>query len=188
MKNLRLEIQAIRLAQKINNNLFSHVFGGAGYLSFSEKDITHPILVVNIGKAGKFIYEAVKQHPVEFYYKSYTKMYGSGIVPRELIDRAYYQCELDEKGRLTFKLDFDNSENSLNKKYQGKPEVRLMDDFVFKDEQMSLLLPAFFHLFNTRLKNKNWTVMAVSMQYNISGKKLTFNEFNGILKSINVIN
>lgn len=188
VKDLRLEVQALRLAQKVEDDTFTHVFGGVGYLDFNSNDLKHPTLVINLNdRAGKLIFETVKSHPVEFYYKSYTKKYGKGVVPKELIERAYYQCKIDEKGRLLFQLDFDNSENSLNKKYQGKPEVRVVDDFIFKDEQISPLLPAFFHLFNTRLRDKKWSVLAISMQYMKDGNKLTFEEFNAILKSINVL-
>lgn len=186
-KELKLEVQALRYAQKVKDDVFSHIFGGTGYLNLVSDDLKHPTLIVNIGKAGKLVYETVKSHPLEFYYKSYTKKYGKGTVPRELLERAYYQCNIDQFGRLQFTLDLDESENSLNKKYQGKPEVRVIDDLVFKDDQLSPLLPAFFHLFNTRLKDNKWSVMAISMQYVKDEKKITFDEFSKLLKEIQVI-
>ena len=112
--------------------------------------------------------------------------YGKNVVPKELLEYAYYQCQIDTKGRLIFKLDY--SQDSLMRKYLGKPEVRVVDDFIFKnDKQISPLLPAFFHLYNTRLKDEKWCLLAISMQYLKDEEKITFEEFTDILKQINVI-
>lgn len=186
-RELTLEVQALRKAQKVDDKTFSHIFGGTGYINFESDDLRHPTLIVNLGKVGALIYKAVKTHSLDFYYKSYTKKFGKNVVPKELIERAYEQCAIDPQGRLQFTLDFDNSEGSINQKYQGKPEVRLMDDLIFKDEPLSPLLPAFFHLFNTRLKNGQWVVMAISMQYVRDEKKISFEEFTKLLKEIQTI-
>lgn len=185
VKEVKLELQALRLAQKVDDPVLTHMFGGVGYVSFNSQDLAHPLLVLNlIGNSGELIYKTVKSHPLEFYYKSYANKYGKGAVPRELIDYAYYQCQLDSKGRLIFNLDF--SETCLMRKYLGKP-VRVIDDFVFKDKHISPLIPAFFHLFNTRLKDDKWAVLAVDLQYSKDQEKITFEEFNEILKELNVL-
>ena len=183
----KLEMQALRLAQKVDDTVFTHMFGGVGYVAFKSSDLAHPLLVINLAnQAGELIYNAVKSHPVEYYYKSYASKYNKGVVPKELIEYAYYQCKLDTKGRLIFQLDF--SEDSLMRKYLGKPEVRVIDDFIFKsDKHISPLLPAFMHLYNTRLKNEKWAVLAVDMQYSKDEEKITFEEFTDILKQLKVL-
>lgn len=186
-KDLKYELQALRLAQKVDDNVFTHMFGGVGYVAFKSDDLEHPLLIINLANhTGELIYNAVKSHPLEFYYKSYAGKYGKDVVPRELIEYAYYQCKIDTKGRLVFQLDY--SKDSLMRKYLGKPEVRVVDDFIFKsDKQISPLLPAFFHLFNTRLKDEKWCVLAISMQYSKDEEKITFDEFKDILKELNVL-
>lgn len=186
-KDLKLEAQALRLAQKVDDPVFTHMFGGAGYVAFNSKDLEYPLLVLSLnGNAGELIYKTVKQHPLEFYYRSYTAKYGKDTVPKELIEYAYYQCKLDTKGRLIFQLDY--SEDSVMRKYLGQPEVRVIDDFIFKsDKHISPLLPAFMHLFNTRLKEIRWCVLAIDLQYSKDEEKITFEEFTDILKQINVI-
>lgn len=186
-KDLKLELQALRLAQKVDDPIFTHMFGGVGFVSFKSDDLEHPCLVINLSNnANELIYNTVKSHPLEFYYKSYAGKYGKGTVPRELLEYAYYQCNLDTKGRLMFNLDY--SADSLMRKYLGKPEVRVVDDFIFKNEkQISPLLPAFFHLYNTRLKDDKWCVLAISMQYAKDEEKISFDEFTNILKQTNVV-
>jgi len=186
-KDLKLELQALRLAQKVDDPVFTHMFGGVGYMAFKSDDLEHPLLVLNLANgAGELIYNTVKSHPLEFYYKSYSGKYGKDVIPKELLEYAYYQCQIDTKGRLIFKLDY--SQDSLMRKYLGKPEVRVVDDFIFKnDKQISPLLPAFFHLYNTRLKDEKWCLLAISMQYSKDEEKITFEEFTDILKQINVI-
>jgi hypothetical protein len=186
-KDLKFELQALRVAQKVDDATFTHMFGGVGYVYFTSDDLEHPILVLNLADgANTLIYNAVKSHPLEFYYKSYAGKYGKDVVPKELIEYAYYQCKIDDKSRLVFQLDF--SKDSLMRKYLGKPEVRVIDDFIFKsDKQISPLLPAFFHLFNTRLKDEKWAVLAISMQYAKDDSKITFDEFKDILKELDIL-
>ncbi len=184
-KSIKLELQALRYAQKTQSDVFTHIFSGAGYLHFKSDNLAKPVLVINLGKAGELIYNTVKANPVEFYYKSYANKFGKGVVPKELIYSAYYQCKLDENGRLVLSLDF--SQDSLLRKYQGKPEVRVIDDFIFNDEKMSTLQASFFHLFNTRLKDEKWSAFVVSLQYWKDDKRITFEEFNEVLKKIEVL-
>jgi len=186
-KEVKLELQALRKAQRVEDNVFTHMFGGVGYIHFSSGDLERPLLIINLANhAGELIYRTVKSHPLEFYYKSYAGKYGKDVIPKELLDYAYYQCRLDDKGRLIFQLDY--SKKSPMRKYLGHPEVRVVDDFIFKsDKHISPLLPAFFHLFNTRLKDEKWCVLAISMQYSRDEQKITFDEFTNILKEINVL-
>ena len=183
-KNVKLEIQALRLAQKTQHDMFTHIFSGAGIFHFNSADLAHPKLLINLGKAGELIYNTIKEKPVEFFYKSYATKFGAGVVPKELIEKAYYSCTIDDLGRLL--IDVDLSKDSLTRKYLGKPEVRVVDDFIFNDEKMSTLQCAFFHLFNTRLKDEKWTAFFVSLQYYKDNKKITFQEFTDICKELGV--
>ena len=186
-KLLKPEVQALKLAQKVDDEVFTHVFGGFGYININSDDREHPLLIVNIHEAGKIIYEAIKSHTIDYFYKSYASKYGKGVVPKECIDYAYNQCTLDDKGRLVFKIDF--SSDSINRKYLGKPEVRVIDDFIFKDSKsgISPLLPSFFHLYNTRLKDEKWTLLAIDLQYKQDNNNITFDEFKEYLKTVNVL-
>ena len=184
-KPIKLEYQALRLAQKIDDKVFTHTFAGFGYLNFLSADLSHPTLVVNYGRAGQLIYDTVKQYPLEHYFKSYATKYGKGVVPRELIDYAYYQCNVDANGRLQLVLDF--SKDSVANRYVGKPEVRVIDDLIMNDKHLSVMQCAFFHLFNTRLKDERWCAFQVDMQYRLDDKKISFAEFQDIMVKIGMI-
>ena len=129
VKNIKPEFQALRYAHKTQHKTFTHIFSGLGDLHFKSDDFAHPELVVHFNKATELIYNAIKRKPVEFYYKSYAGKYGAGVVPKELIKYAYESCVMDDRGLLHIQIDF--SEDSLLRKYLGKPEVRVIDDFIF---------------------------------------------------------
>ena len=38
-KDLKLELQALRVAQKIDDPVFTHMFGGVGYVAFKSDDL-----------------------------------------------------------------------------------------------------------------------------------------------------
>ena len=185
VKNIKPEFQALRYAHKTQHKTFTHIFSGLGDLHFKSDDFAHPELVVHFNKATELIYNAIKRKPVEFYYKSYAGKYGAGVVPKELIKYAYESCVMDDRGLLHIQIDF--SEDSLLRKYLGKPEVRVIDDFIFKDKQASILQCAFFHLFNTRLQNEKWCAFAVQLKYTCDDKQLTFEQFQKILTTLNVL-
>ena len=65
--------------------------------------------------------------------------------------------------------------------------MRVIDDFIFKDKQASILQCAFFHLFNTRLQDEKWCAFAVQLKYTCDDKQLTFEQFQKILTTLNVL-
>ena len=60
-KNVKLEIQALRLAQKTQHDVFTHIFSGTGIFHFFSEDLAHPKLLINLGKAGELIYNTIKE-------------------------------------------------------------------------------------------------------------------------------
>ena len=190
VRTLKLELQALRLATKVDNDVFTHTYLGSGSLWFNQDNLAEPKIIVNYGRAGILIYETIMQNPVEFYYRSYANKYGKGVVPKELIDYAYRQCTLLDDGRLALQLDF--SKDSLMRKYQGKPEVRVIDDLIFepnsrKTKANSIIQCAFFHLFNTRLKDEKWVLFQADLLYALNDQELTFDRVKEILKEIQVL-
>ena len=185
VKDIKTEIQALRHANKTQDKTFTHSFGGFGVLEFYTEQTTKPKFILDFGKATPLIYESIKKHPVEFYYRSYSSKYGKGVVPKELIDAAYDSATLDENNRLHITTDF--SANSLIRKYQGKPEVRVVDDLVLQDDRLSILQCAFFHLYNTRLQDDKWCAFLVSLKYRLVGKPITFEQAKELLKVVDVI-
>lgn len=185
-KTYKPEIQALKMGTKVKDEVFTHIFSGTGYFEYNTEDLAHPLLVLDIGEVGSLIYEVIKSHTLDHYFKSYASKYGKNIVPHDCIEYAYYQCTLDDKGRLVYKLNF--TKDSINHKYMGKPEVRVIDDFIFKDDTaISPLLPAFHHLYNTRLKDDKWTLLAIDMQYKKNGEKISFDIFKRLFAEINKV-
>ena len=184
VKNIKLEYQALRYAQKTQHKVFTHIFNGLGDMHFKSDDLEHPTLVLFFNKATQLIYDTIKSRPVEYYIRSYSGKYGKGVIPKELIKWAYDSAVMDEKGLLRVQLDF--SKDSLMRKYLGQPEVRVIDDFIFNDTKMSTLQCAFFHLFNTRLQDDKWCAFTALLKYTMDDKKLTFDQFKKILDALEV--
>ena len=183
-RKLKPETQAIKLAQPITESEFTHIISGAGILHFNSNNLAKPVLVGNFGKAGQYVYQAIKAKTPDYFTRSFTRKLGKKKTHPDLIEYAYNQGKMDEKGRLIMTIDL--SETSPLRKYQGDTTATITDDIVLQDDHMSKLQLSFFQLFNYML-SKEHVGFVLSLEYMKDNGKIPFGYVSEIMKEINVL-